>query len=48
MKQTIIFTYDSTEPQPEQVEENPIFNYIRSPKPQNHSKFARLGWHWWP
>jgi len=43
--QTTFFDYNCTEPQPEQIEEIPIFNYRCSPKPQTHSKNVRLGWH---
>jgi len=43
MTQTTFFTYASTEPQPKQVEETPIFNYRCNPKPQTHSDFSRLG-----
>jgi len=41
--QTTFFNYDRIEPQHEQVEENTIFNYRCSPKPQTHSSFSRLG-----
>lgn len=41
--QTTFFNYDSTEPRPEHVEENTIFNYRCRPKTQDHSTYDSRG-----
>lgn len=42
IQKTLTF-FNSIEPQAEQAEENPIFNYRCRPKPKTHSPYNQLG-----